>query len=131
MLDEQPKTPGFWITVGFTNSLFMYTPGGWTRVTSYFPDNPFLSEESMDSQRWFYANASFQELDRAGRVLIPDYLKALATIQDRVVLTGVKHHVEIWSPEAWARFSAKIGPSFDQVARKIHGQVSAQDTGAQ
>lgn len=42
------------------------------------------------------------DLDRQGRVLVPQPLREAAALSDRAVIIGCGDYVEIWSPERWA-----------------------------
>jgi MraZ protein len=46
------------------------------------------------------------ELDRQGRVAIPGYLREFAHLEDAVLIHGAIKHIELWSPEDWARRGA-------------------------
>jgi MraZ protein len=41
------------------------------------------------------------ELDRQGRMAIPQQLRAYASLQQEVLVTGAINRVELWSPERW------------------------------
>ncbi|MBI2191738.1 MAG: cell division/cell wall cluster transcriptional repressor MraZ [Planctomycetes bacterium] len=122
--EEQPQEKGFWATIGMDKCIYMYTPRGWAALKSYFSDNPFQKEESRYVERWFYANARFLELDPAGRILLPDALKDIAGISDKVVLVGINCRIELWSPERWAAFQARVEPNFDRYAEEVHEEAA-------
>jgi len=52
-------------------------------------------------RRLIFANASRVEFDRTGRVLIPQFLRNVAGIENEAIIVGVGNDIEIWSPEAW------------------------------
>jgi MraZ protein len=58
------------------------------------------------------------ELDRAGRILIPDRLVQFAGLEHEVVLLGVRDHLEIWDAKRWLAFLSDNGPRFDKVAEE-------------
>ena len=41
------------------------------------------------------------EVDKAGRILIPQFLRTYAGLECALVLVGMGDYFEIWSPEAW------------------------------
>ena len=43
------------------------------------------------------------ELDRQGRVLVPQMLRESASIEGRVALVGCGDYIEIWDPARWSR----------------------------
>jgi MraZ protein len=52
-------------------------------------------------RRTFLPGAYDIELDRQGRVLVPQGLRGDAALDDRAVIIGCGDYVEIWNPERW------------------------------
>lgn len=52
-------------------------------------------------RRLFYSTAAPVELDRAGRILLPQFLRDAAGLQDAVMVSGMGRYFEIWSLERW------------------------------
>ncbi len=52
-------------------------------------------------QRFLFSGASETELDRSGRVLVPEYLRTWAGLEGDAVLVGSRDHAEIWAPARW------------------------------
>ena len=65
------------------------------------------------------AGAMDVELDKQGRVLIPDYLREYAGLQKETVIAGVYNRIEIWNSEAWKDYKAKTESSSDEIAEKL------------
>jgi MraZ protein len=58
------------------------------------------SEASM-LRRQLFSNGFDLELDKQGRVILPEPLRQYAGISQEVVIAGVGNHIEIWNPEEW------------------------------
>jgi MraZ protein len=56
---------------------------------------------NRDLLRLIFANASQVDLDRIGRILIPQFLRDVAGLDGEAVIVGVGEAIEIWSPQAW------------------------------
>ncbi len=54
------------------------------------------------------ANSEEVTIDKQGRVLIPERLRAFASLDRDVVLAGVADHVEIWNATEWSKQEAAI-----------------------
>ena len=55
----------------------------------------------------FIGSESVQvEVDKAGRVCLPEKMSKEAGISDQAVLVGLLDRFEIWSPERWERVKA-------------------------
>ena len=60
------------------------------------------------------------ELDRQGRVLVPQYLREYAGIgEGEVVVVGALNRLEIWSPAAWQPYRAKIEDEPEALAEHL------------
>ncbi len=60
--------------------------------------------------RAFAASAHQDTIDRQGRISVPPQLRALASLDRDVVISGAFDHGEIWSPETWEQEQAKAEP---------------------
>ncbi len=52
-------------------------------------------------RRLIFASANQVDLDSVGRILIPQFLREFAGLEDDAVIVGVGDSIEIWSPEVW------------------------------
>ncbi len=52
--------------------------------------------------RFFVAGATNCELDKQGRILVPQTLREFAGLEKDVVLTGNLNRIEVWSKEKWS-----------------------------
>ncbi|WP_437184872.1 division/cell wall cluster transcriptional repressor MraZ [Planctomicrobium sp. SH668] len=67
--------------------------------------------------RLYFSQAESLEIDKQGRVRLPERLIEFAGLQQEVVLLGVSDRVEIWDRSRWDRFMAEHVPSFDRIAQ--------------
>ena len=73
-----------------------------------------LSDTKINTRklrRLFFANAVEVEMDRLGRVLIPQFLRNIAGLEKDAVIVGVGELIEIWSPTTWQRQLDDLGDS--------------------
>jgi MraZ protein len=52
-------------------------------------------------RRAFLTNAFEIELDRQGRILVPQALRSHCELGERVVINGCGDYIEIWDPQRW------------------------------
>ena len=52
--------------------------------------------------RFFVAGATTCQLDKQGRILVPQTLRQFAGLDKDVVLTGNLNRIEVWSKEKWS-----------------------------
>ena len=65
------------------------------------------------------AGASDVELDRQGRILIPDYLREYAGLKKETVIAGLYNRIEIWDGNAWKEYKQKTESASDEIAEKL------------
>ena len=62
---------------------------------------PMSHRDTRKFARFFLAGASQVEVDKQGRILIPNVLREFAGLEKDVVFLGVGNRIEIWSRQAW------------------------------
>jgi len=109
----------FVLTRGLDNCLFVYPLPEWAALEKKLKALPFTRSDARAFTRFFFSGATECELDKQGRVLIPNNLREHAKLQKDVVIIGVSSRVEIWSAEVWQHYCEETGVSFEDIAEKI------------
>ena len=91
----------FVVTLGLDGCLFAYPMNEWEGFIEKLKELPGTKEARM-LQRHFLANAAPCELDKQGRILVPQTLREFAGLEKDVVLTGNLNRIEVWSKEKWS-----------------------------
>ena len=78
---------------------------------------PATDAEARVFRRLFFAQMEAVDIDKAGRVLIPDRLVDFAGLKHEVVLIGVRDHLELWDAQRWQDYLGQHGPRFDAGGR--------------
>ncbi len=102
------------ILTNYKGGLWGYVEKDWERYERALMDVSPFEQESILFTRAFIAGASECELDRQGRILIPQYLRKYAGIEREVVLISVVDRLEIWSRERWEKAFAEALDRIDQ-----------------
>jgi MraZ protein len=110
----QPET--LFVTPGPDQCLWVYTQQGLERLAERLDQAPATDAEARVFRRLYFAQTEAVDLDRSGRVLIPERLGQFAGLQREVVLIGVRDHLELWDAARWQQYLAQHAPRFDQVA---------------
>lgn len=103
------------VTPGLDQCLWVYTEAGLQHLTGKL-EQLATDAEARIFRRLFFAQMERVDLDRAGRVLIPDRLLELAGMQHDVVILGVQDHLEFWDAAKWKQYAETHAPRFDAVA---------------
>lgn len=110
------------ITRGLDNCLFVYPLKEWQKITAKVGELPLGQADTRSFNRFFLSGAVEVEVDKIGRVLVPDFLKDFAKLRNKVILAGIHSRVEIWDEKKWNEYKQKIESSADSLAEKL-GEV--------
>ncbi len=96
--DEQEKLV---ITVSlFEKCLWVYLTSEWDRVAEVLNTLPTLRDPVYRTvMRRFIGNAVVCDIDKQGRVLIPQELRDEAGLSKKAFLVGINNKFELWSQE--------------------------------
>ena len=93
----------FVVTKGADGCLNIYDDEGWKAFEETLKEMPMNRKEVRQVARFFLSGAADVEVDKLGRILIPQDLRDYAGLEKDVILTGMADKIEIWSKE---RFEA-------------------------
>jgi MraZ protein len=102
---------GAYITIGFDRNLMVLTASAFDRVSARVNEMSVTDPNARILKRMIFSSAEHLEVDRAGRVLIPQYLRGTASLDSRAIVVGTGEYFEIWSPELWSQQSEQLNDS--------------------
>jgi MraZ protein len=109
----------FVATKGLDNCIFLYPLSEWQTIEEKMRALPFTQSDVRAFARFFLSGACECEMDKQGRILVPQKLREYAQIDKEAVIIGVGSRVEVWSSENWERYSSKAEESYETVAEKL------------
>jgi len=110
----QPEV--LFVTPGPDRSLWLYTQTDLERLAEKLDQSPATDAEARVFRRLYFAQAESVDIDRNGRILLPDRLLQFADLKQEVVLIGVRDHLEVWDGIRWRDYVEQHAPRFDAVA---------------
>ena len=96
----------FVVTKGLDGCLFVYDNKEWGIFEEKLKSLPITNKEARQFVRFFLAGAAEVEVDKQGRILVPNVLREFAELNKDVVLIGVASRIEIWSKERFEGMTA-------------------------
>ncbi|USS85530.1 division/cell wall cluster transcriptional repressor MraZ [Fructilactobacillus myrtifloralis] len=111
--------PQFMVTRGLDGCLFGYPPSEWEQVQEEIDHLPFNKRDARTFARLFFSAATECELDKQGRINLPEPLIKYAKLQKQCVLTGVSKRFEIWDAEKWDRYNEQAQDDFNEIAENL------------
>ncbi len=109
----------FVVTKGMDNCLFVYPINEWQLLEQKLKTLPFTKADARAFVRFFFSGAAECELDKQGRILLPQNLRDYAELTKDIVIIGVSSRVEIWSKERWTAYSNGAEAAYSEIAEKI------------
>ncbi len=105
------------ITKGLDKCLFVFPKAEWDKLEKE------LSELSLSKgrkiQRFFYGGMTECEIDKQGRILVPQALRDYSELLKDVVFVGLSKRAELWSKEEWSKQNADFIEDAEDVALQM------------
>jgi MraZ protein len=103
-------------TPGPDQCLWLYTESALEGLAERLDQAPATDSEARVFRRLYFAQIEAADVDRSGRVLVPERLLSFGGLKHEVVLIGVRDHLELWDTARWQEYLAQHAPRFDAVA---------------
>lgn len=108
----------FILTRGLDNCLFIFPQEEWEKFEEKLLNLPVASKDARAFVRYFFSSAVECEIDKQGRLTVPQNLKDHARIEKEIVTIGVMSRVEIWSKHEWESYGDE-NLGYDEIAEKM------------
>lgn len=89
------------MTVDQARCLLLYPLPTWAEIEKKLQQLPAYDRNARRLQRFLVGHATELEMDRQGRVLVPQVLRDFAGIDRRAMLVGQINKFELWDETAW------------------------------
>lgn len=109
------------VVAQWLDSCLAIFPGpAWEALSAKVAGLPMTDANARLLQRRLFAGALETELDRQGRVLVPQTLRTWARLDTEAMVLGLQDHAEIWAPDRWDDYRHALDDP-DEFARAIAG----------
>ncbi|CCZ55996.1 protein MraZ [Clostridium sp. CAG:1219] len=109
----------FIVTKGLDNCLFAYSKEEWTKFEEKLKSLPLTNPNARNFIRFFFSGATECEIDKQGRINIPQSLREYAELGREVAIIGVSTRVEIWNREKWNNYTSPENMDVDEIAKQM------------
>lgn len=110
----------FIVTCGMDGCLFGYSLGEWTLLEQKLRALPLTKRDARAFVRLIYSSATECELDRQGRINIPQVLCSYAHLTQKCMVIGVANRFEVWDEDRWTSYSQLTADDFDKIAEELN-----------
>jgi MraZ protein len=99
---------GLVITRGFEPCLTVYPIATFRALEQKGHALSVTDPDNRSLFRLFFGSAYDALLDNLGRVVVPEYLRAFADLQNQVVVVGAGQYLEVWNAQKWGEQLAQL-----------------------
>jgi len=92
---------GAYIMQGFDQNLIVLPSEIYEEIYHKIRQMSFTDPKVRALKRLIFSTAEHVEVDKAGRILISQFLRAFAGLETALVVVGNGDYFELWSPETW------------------------------
>ncbi|MCF6276677.1 MAG: division/cell wall cluster transcriptional repressor MraZ [Candidatus Magasanikbacteria bacterium] len=107
------------ITRGLDNCLFLYTKKEWEKLAEKLASLPFSQAKSRAFSRLMLAGAMDVDIDKQGRIVLPEYLRSFAGLKKTTIVAGLYNRLEIWDQEKWVEYTTKAEQESSEIAEQM------------
>ena len=107
------------VTRGLDSSLFLFPKEEWDKLAERLARLPLGKANSRALSRLMLAGAMEAELDKQGRIVLPDYLRKYASMKKEVVVAGLYDRVEIWDMKQWDTYKKTTEREVGDIAEQL------------
>jgi MraZ protein len=99
---------GAYVTQGIDHNLIVHPVASFEEMSAKVNQLAFTDPVARQLKRYIFSNANRCDIDKAGRILLPQFLREIAQLDGTVILVGAGAYFEIWSPASWAQQNATL-----------------------
>jgi MraZ protein len=107
------------VTRGLDNCLTLYTLNQWQIIADQLSKLPISNPNARAFTRLMLAGAMVVDIDKAGRIVIPQYLRKFANLSGAVVIAGLNTRIELWNEKDWQAYQEKAEGEAGDIAGKL------------
>ena len=115
-IDSDEHGSNFYLVLGANGILCLYPERYFEQIILAGAPAGSAPDEAVAFERMSFALASKVELDSQGRLLLNERLRKRAGLKDRIMLVGVRDHIELWNSENWEQY---LADHMDQYQRQM------------
>jgi MraZ protein len=110
--------PALVITFGLDDCIFVFTETRFRTIAEKVALQGFESPEARDWSRYFLGKAETIEIDKQGRILISQGLRAQFGLNGDAVVVGLYDRIEIWAPAKHQAMNERITAEPSAIAKR-------------
>ena len=111
--------PVFVLSLGFDNCVRAYSPQEWENFKYKIDSLPDEDEDVLKIKNIIYSLSAECEVDKQGRILIPQNLRQYANLTQNVTIIGMSNCIDIWDSDDWNEKYGSVDKNLGAMMKKI------------
>jgi len=107
------------ISKGLDGCLFLHPKAAWEALIAQVSTLSLTQTDARSFTRSLAHSAEEVEIDRLGRILIPEFLRLEANLSVDCIVAGAINRVEIWDSKRYSTYSNSINNHLEEIAEKL------------
>ncbi len=116
---REELSAGMVLTRGFDACLQAFPRPIWEELAKKVSGLSLGNPEARNLRRMLFSNAAEVEVDRQGRILVPQNLREYAGLAEQVVISGMDTYFEIWAVDRWRSVMEQLDTSGAGIAAQL------------
>jgi MraZ protein len=105
---DLPGAASFVLIPGLDRCIFGFPEEQWAVIDQRLQSLSFADTNDRLFQRIIYGQAARRRCDDQGRIAVPSKLLEHAGITQKAIVLGVSNRIEIWDPDTYTAYLAKL-----------------------
>lgn len=125
-LEGTEHTNTFYLVWGGNGVLWLWPEKTFEQMAHAVTPSLLPNEDMMEFEELLYSQASRLEMDKAGRIRLPERMIQEAGLGSSVVILGVRDRLELYEAEAWKERRPQTMARGPEIMLKARGALDAQ-----
>ncbi len=116
---------GVVVTRGLDDCLFIFPQPKFEQMAQVIDAQGFESADAREWERYIFGLAEQEDIDKQGRILIPQNLRGQFKLQNEIMVVGLFSRIEVWDPEKYKAMTERIEADPPAMAERMRQMMRA------
>ncbi len=126
ILNPEIHGTGFFLAPGSNGALWLWPEKTFIKMAEALEQTLLPEDELQEFQELFFSQASRQELDKTGRIRLPERLLRWGKLEQKIMILGIKDHLELRDASLWASMRQDKLDRLPDIMRQARQALSEQ-----
>jgi MraZ protein len=109
-------------TPGANGSIWLYPKAAFESRANVMESSLLPNEDEMELEQILFSQTTRLEIDRTGRIRLPEMLLSFAGIDGQAIILGVRDHLAVVNPKSWEVMKQDGLPKLKEIMARIRSK---------